>query len=164
MNRKKALISTANYRKTKKGLVTNLYHKMKSRHEVDFQISKLHEFSECQKFSRLYEEWVKSGYKKKFKPSIDRINNKKHYSLGNIQWLTWAENRYKQIMERRDRSPKVAQMLNGICINTYKSQREAVKQTGVSQANLSSALNGRRHTCGGFEWIYIYENPELLQP
>lgn len=156
----KSLESTIRYRKTKKGLVTNLFHKMKSRNTVDFRLSDLQEFSKCNKFDRLFKEWEKSGYNKQLKPSIDRISNKIGYNLSNIQWLTWAENRYKQIMERRSRKGAVVQVLAGKKVKCYKSQREAVIQTGLSQSGISMCLNGKRETCGGYSWIY--ENPELL--
>lgn len=56
----------------------------------------------------------------------------------------------------------VAQLMGNKIIMTYSSQRMAVNKTGLSQSNLSAALNGRRNYCGGYKWKYIYENPELL--
>lgn len=154
------LQNTQKYRKTKKGFITNLYHKMKERNKVDFSLEFLQEFSNCNKFERLYLEWVKSNYNKQLKPSIDRINNKLHYTKTNIQWLTWAENRYKQSMERRCRKGEVYQMLGNKIVKKFKSQREAVIKTGISQGNMSEVLNGKRKTAGGYK--FIYQNPELL--
>lgn len=159
----KLLENTSRWRKTKRGLVTNLFHKMKSRNKVDFDLSYLHEFANSSKFDRIYKEWVESNYCKQLKPSIDRIDNKKGYLKDNIQWLTWAENRYKQTMERRHRSPKVAQLVNNKIIKIYKSQKDAVNKTGLSQGNLSEALRGKRKLCGGYQWIYIHDNPELTK-
>jgi len=150
------------WRKTKRGLVTNLYHKMKERGCVEFKLEFLHEFAECKKFDRLFEEWVKNNYNKQFKPSIDRISNKGIYAKKNIQWLTWAENRYKQTMERRSRNGAVLMMLGNKVVERFKSQREAVMKTGLSQSNMSSCLNGKRETCGGYKWKY-HENPELIE-
>ena len=152
--------NTQRWRKTKRGLLTNLYNKLKIRHRTEFDLEFLHAFAECQKFNRLYEEWVKSGYHKQLKPSIDRIDNKKGYTQKNIHWLTWAENRYKQTMERRSRKGKVCQLVAGKVIKVYRSQREAIRQTGLSQGNMSECLNGKRKYCGGYEWIY--ENKDLL--
>jgi hypothetical protein len=133
---------------------------MKGRNVVDFDLEWLHDFAKCSKFDRLYDEWVKSGYIKEFKPSIDRISNKKGYWFDNVQWLTWSENRYKQTMERRCRKGAVLQMQGVKIIQKFKSQRQAVIDTGISQSNMSSCLNGKRQTAGGYNWIY--ENPELL--
>jgi hypothetical protein len=153
--------NTQRYRLTQKGLITNLYNKLKERNQVDFSRDFLQEFARCKKFERLYSEWVKSNYNKQFKPSIDRISNKKHYSQDNIQWLTWAENRYKQSMERRCRNGAVYQMIGNRIVRRFKSQREAVIKTGISQGNMSGVLTGKRETAGGYK--FIYENPELLK-
>lgn len=162
MSNTRLLENTARYRKTKKGLVTNLYQKLKVRNIVEFDLQFLQEFAVSKKFDRLFLEWVKSGYQKQFKPSIDRISNKKGYLKDNIQWLTWAENRYKQTMERRSRKGIVHQMIGNKIIATFKSQREAVIKTGLSQGDMSMVLNGKRQTCGGYK--FIYSNPELLTP
>jgi len=157
----KSLENTRRFRKTKRGVVTNLFHKMKSRNLVEFDLEWLHEFSDCKKFNRLFNEWVKSSYKKEFKPSIDRILNGKGYTKDNVQWLTWSENRYKQIMERRCRKGPVLQMQGDKLIRKHKSQRAAVISTGITQANISACLNGKRSNAGGYSWSY--ENPELLE-
>lgn len=156
----KLLENTRRWRKTRRGLVTNLYHKLKQRHQVEFDLEWLHRFADCQKFDRLFTEWGKSGYGKQHKPSIDRINNKKGYLKNNIHWLTWAENRYKQSMERRSRKGPVLQMFGDEIVGKYRSQREAVMKTGISQSCISNCLNGKRETAGGFMWRY--ENPELI--
>lgn len=147
------------WRKTKKGLITDLFHKLKGRNVVEFDLQWLHDFANCQKFNRLYDEWVKSGHKKEFKPSIDRISNKKGYLINNVQWLTWTENRYKQSMERRCRKGRVIQKQGNKIINIYRSQREAVMKTGINQGNMGGALNGRHKTAGGYSWEY--ENSEM---
>lgn len=141
-------------------MITNLYHKLKERNKVDFDLKYLHQLAKYKKFDRIFNEWVKSKYNKQFKPSIDRINNKKHYTKNNIQWLTWAENRYKQSMERRCRKKAVIQLIGDKIIKKFKSQREAVIKTGISQGNMSEVLNGKRQTANGYK--FIYENSELL--
>lgn len=154
------LENTRRWRKTKRGVVTNLYHKMKGRHEVSFTLQWLHGFAQDKKFNRLFEEWKKSGYKKEKKPTIDRINNKKPYTKTNVHWLPWCENRYKQTMERRSRKRAVIQLKNGKEVARFKSQREAVKKTGLNQSLVSAVLNGKRNHTGGYH--FIYSNPELL--
>jgi hypothetical protein len=135
---------------------------MKRRNTVDFSLVEFHtRFLFDKKFMRLFDEWIKSDCLKRKKPSIDRINRKKHYSFANIHFLTWEENRYKQRMECRNRSLPVLQIVNDIVINRYKSQREAILKVNASQGNLSMCLNGKRKHCKGFSWKY--ENPELLE-
>ncbi len=118
------------------------------------------------KFIRLVNDWAKSGYKKAKKPSIDRINNKKGYEKTNIHMMTWAENRFKQSMERRSRKGKVIQKLNGTIVKVWKSQREAWKSLNISQSMLSYALNSENNKAYGYEWEWeignIHENSDLL--
>lgn len=40
----------------------------------------------------LWRAWVKSGYKLRMAPSIDRINSQWGYTLGNCRWLPQWEN------------------------------------------------------------------------
>lgn len=149
---------TKKWRKTKRGHVTNLYHKMKGRNSVDFSLNDFHNFADCKKFERLYREWVASNYNKQYVPSIDRISNKKSYTLDNIQWLTWAENKYKQSMEGRNKNGPVAMKMGNKTVAVFKSQRDAVKKTGLSQSNMSAVLNKKRKTCGGYGWEYVTGN------
>lgn len=46
-------------------------------------------------FMRLYKRWKESGHQRKLAPSIDRIDNKIGYVIGNLQWLTQSENSSK---------------------------------------------------------------------
>ena len=155
----KSLESTRRYRKTKKGILTNSYNHQKRRLKVDYTLKELHlKFLEDRKFNRLFNEWIKSKYDKQFRPSIDRINSKKHYTLKNIHMLTWAENRFKQTMERRSRKGKVCQIFGNEVIKIFKSQREAVKKTGLNQSGISNCLTNKRKYCGGYKWEYLNEN------
>ena len=168
MEKSKLLKNTQKFRETPKGVLTNMYHKMKSRRDVEFTLDDFHKrFLSDKKYLRLHKEWLESGKDKLKKPSIDRISNKKGYTVDNTHMITWAENRYKQVMERRSRKGVVIQYLNGVEIARFRSQRDAAKQTGISQGNLSSHMNGKRtHVCGfvfKFESEITHQNPELLK-
>ena len=171
------LENTRKYRFTPKGILTNMYDKQRARSKArglpppSYSLNELHKlFLGDSKFNRLYREWVEHGCNSNLKPSIDRINRQKPYTLGNIHIVTWGENRFKETMEMRRRKGEVLQFnTSGLLLGRYKSQREAVMKTGISQGNMSEALNGRRSRAGGFKWAYrgevignIYENPELL--
>jgi len=43
-------------------------------------------------YSRLYEQWVGSGYEYRLAPSIDRIDSSKGYILENMRWLPHWKN------------------------------------------------------------------------
>ena len=149
--------SLKKYRRTKKGILTNIYSKQKTRKGVNYSLKELHAmFLNNKKFDRLYKEWIKSNYNIQFKPTIDRINPKLGYTQDNIHCLTWAENRYKQRMEMKfTRARKVCQMMGNKIIKTFSSQRIAVKETGLSQGNMSMCLTGKRKTTGGYGWKYF---------
>ena len=150
------------YRQTPKGVLTNMYDHMRKRHYVDFSLAEFHKrFLDDARFKRLFAEWVNSAFSKLKKPSLDRINCKKPYTVANTHMLTWAENRYKQIMERRARKPRVLQIKDGVIVAIYKSQREAVRKIGANQGLMSMVLTGKRNkTCG---FYFQYETPELLE-
>ena len=147
-----------------------MYHKMKSRNSVEFSLKEFHDrFLNDKTFVRLFNEWISSGKDKMKKPSLDRISNKLPYTIRNTHMITWAENRHKQVMERRSRKGRVIQYLNGEQIAIYRSQRDAVLKTGISQGNMSEHMNGKRPHVEGFTFKFesevignIYENPELL--
>ena len=85
------LKNTQKYRKTKKGVLTNMYQHMKNRHKISFSLKEFQDrFISDKKFIRIYNEWVKSGYDKQFKPSLDRIDNKKEYTQENTQMMSWS--------------------------------------------------------------------------
>lgn len=158
------LESTRAYRKSPKGVLTNMYCHMRARHDVLFSLSEFHErFLNDPKFKRLHRAWVKGGYNIQLKPSLDRIDNKKPYTVQNTTMMTWAENRFKQAATdgKRGRKPAVLQMVGDKIVRRFSSQRQAVKELGISQGDLSMVLNGKRNFVNGYK--FIYETPELLK-
>lgn len=154
--------STRKFRKTKKGVLTNLYNKQIHRSIKKgvpvpaYSLTRLHElFLNDNKFNRLFNEWVSNGYNKQFKPTIDRISCKLPYTEENIQVLSWADNRYKQRMETNIfRATPIVQKMGDLVIREFKSVKDAVIKTSLSQGNISSCLTGKRKTCGGYNWEY----------
>ena len=56
-----------------------------------------------ERFNRLYDKWQESGENKWYYPSIDHMSSKfngENWSLDNLQFLTWFENRAKAEMNQ----------------------------------------------------------------
>ena len=52
-------------------------------------------------FERLFKAWVKSGYDRWKKPSIDRLINERTYSFENIKLKTWKQNYDAEAKKRK---------------------------------------------------------------
>lgn len=163
---------TEKFRHTEKGLLTNLYQKLKSRNikngygELDFSLDDFKKWSdETENFHRLFRIWCFDDYNKKSKPSVDRINPKKGYTFENMQWLSWSENYYKGIAEVSNKKEKpIVMYKDGIVLGKFKSLKEAQYFLGMSSnGNISENLKGNRNTVKGFNFEYIHENKELLE-
>lgn len=57
------------------------------------------------RFMELYKAWRNKGFKRKFAPSVDRIDNNKGYEIDNMQWITQSENSKKAMIEAVEREP-----------------------------------------------------------
>ena len=100
---------TRRYEKTKKGFLVRLYRNMTSRVNgiqkkcihlyQGLDILPKEQFYEFalnnSEFHRLFKEWEDALYQRRLCPSIDRIDAKLGYVLGNIQFLTMSENSSK---------------------------------------------------------------------
>jgi hypothetical protein len=99
-------VHTKKYEKTEKGFLVRTYRNMLSRvngvtkkknhlylgleilDKEDFYLWSMNSFD----FKYLFEKWIESNYDRKLTPSIDRIDSKKGYCFGNMQWITFSEN------------------------------------------------------------------------
>ena len=160
----KSLKNTQKYRKTAKGVLTNMYQHMKRKYKVLFTLEEFHgRFLRDSKFLYLVSEWKKNKFDKQDKPSRDRKDCRKPYTVENTQMLTWAENRFKAsaLDGKLGRKPPVLQLMGGKVIKRFLSQRHVVKELGLSQGDLSMVLNGKRKTVSGYR--FVYEDSNLLK-
>lgn len=156
------LNATRRYRRTVKGLLTNSYHKQierckkNGRELPSYSLRELQDkFLNNKQFLKIYDNWVKSGYKYYDKPSIDRIDNTKSYTLDNLQILSWRQNRRKGDIESSHLTTQVIQCdMDGSTLAIYESIKEAVKRTGCHQGLISACCQGTRTHTGGYKWKY----------
>lgn len=156
-----------NWRKTPKGLLTNIYSNQKrqflridskrNKHSVHYSVKQLHDkFLNDKKYLKIYKEWVESGYKSYLKPSIDRINSFKNYTINNIQVLTWEQNRKKGHIEVGIKSRKKVSMysMDGKKIKTFHSLVQAKKIMKLKGNHISAVCRGKLKSYKGYLWKY----------
>ena len=161
-SRETILNSTRKYRRTAKGVLTNSYHKQIERCKQagkelpSYSLEELHNrFLRNTDFLLIYYQWVGGGYKYYDKPSIDRIDNTKGYTMENIQMLTWQDNRHKGDIENSHITTEVIQCtMGGGILARFMSMKEAVKLTGCHQSLISACCRGKRKQTGGYRWQY----------
>lgn len=153
------------YNCTKKGLITSIYagqratsrrrcHRLPNytKHELEMWL-----FSQPI-FHDLYEVWVASGYKTDLKPSCDRSDDYKPYTLDNIQLMTWAENKAKGYLDMKNGiNNKQSRAVVGTSVVggeevSFHSMRDAERQNGIGVGDISKCCSGKQKTAGGFKW------------
>jgi len=161
-------------RRTKKGLVGEIYsgqkHKSKERGHIppSYTLYGLRQwFKSNAAANALYDAWVLSDYAKNLRPSVDRLDDSKGYSLDNIQLMTWGENMAKSHADvksgrmKKCRNKAVIQMdLDGNFVAEYHSAAEACRITGADGTTIRCCCNpaNRHKTAGNFKWKYKEES------
>lgn len=94
--------------------------------------------------------------------------NKKNKLCGGFQWQLyeeWLENPKGKVHHKHNITDTIKQFdLQGNFIREWKSIKEAADRTNTSRTSLTSCLNGRGKTAGGFLWSYAYEINTNIAP
>jgi len=159
-----------NYNKTKKGLVKCMYSGQKkgSRQRghamPNYTVEELRDWVFAQiNFKKLYNNWVKSEYKKDLIPSCDRLDDNKPYTLNNLQLITWEENYEKSRCDIKSGKLNGGKKRMGVLqfdkggnfIAEHISISEAVKKVkGAYIGNISNCCKGKQKTSAGFVWNF----------
>lgn len=168
-------MSKNDYFKTKKGIISRMYHnQVKNSKKRGYELPSYtkEEFktwiNNQSNFDIIYDIWVENNYNKDFTPSIDRLDDYKPYSFNNIQLLTWKENNEKGKQDRKNGinnklSKEVVQLnLEGIIVQIFPSVAIAAKTIGLkSYTNIADCCRGERKTAGGFKWKFNDKNRNI---
>lgn len=157
-----------NHSHTKDGLVSNIYSSQRTSSNRRGHLLPSYTNKELmawmffqKKFHVLYDEWVDSGFKTDLKPSCDRPDDYKSYTLDNLQLMTWGENKSKGHLDIKNGvNNKQLRAVVGISIVdnkeiSFHSMRDADRQTGIDHSSISKCCNGKQKTAGGYKWKYI---------
>jgi len=153
------------YDRTEKGVIRVIYKAQKSNSKrrghnpPAYTKDELREWLYKNNFKSLYDKWVKSGFKKDLKPSVDRIDDFKGYSFDNIKLGTWKENKEHQTVDILNgtgisgkRCKAVECYKDGVLIKKYISHSSARRDVGYS---IERALkSGRPDRQNGYMWRY----------
>lgn len=158
--------SYLSYSRSRIGLITRIYRDQRQKSinrnvaPPDYTKKELITFAfNNPSFEEMYKNWVESCYDKMLCPSFDRINNKKGYSINNIQLITWKENLDNGSRDVRlgligRKEPVIQFDLDGLILNEYHSMAEASRKTGASKKGISDVCRGKYKTSGGYKWMY----------
>lgn len=100
-------------------------------------------------WNTLYADWKANKYSKATKPSVDRIDLNKPYTMDNIQLVTWkvnqqnhADDAYSGHETARLRAVK-AYNKDGTLYKEYYSMALAVRELGASYYGIATVANGK---------------------
>lgn len=144
------------YKQTIKGVTAVLYSKILERSrnkgwKVEFTLKEFRDWFESHGGWEMYAKWNKPMSK----PSVDRIDPLKPYVFENMQVLTALENRIKGDKEKIILwGIPVVQIREGdeFPLAIYNNILVASQMTGINKNNISSCINGKRKTAGGYIW------------
>ena len=156
---------------SKYGLITTMYKgqkrcsKLRNHSMPDYSKEELETWVFSQpNFDELYQAWVDSDFKTMQKPSCDRLDDYKPYTLDNIRLVTWEINKNRGHTDTKNginnkRAKPVLQLTReGIVFAEYHSARHAARITGINQGHLSACCcgNNRYKVAGNFVWCFAY--------
>lgn len=114
-------------------------------------------------FMDLYENWKQQKYPLWKKPSCDRIDSNKPYTLENLQVITWKENQSNGALDVKNgviphsSKPVIQLTLDGKEVQRYHSTQAAARAINAVSSSRIAAVARKtpgRHTAYGYKWEY----------
>ena len=161
------------YHRTKKWLSTKIYWQQRNSSKTRWHSMPKYSSQNFRKwllsqdnFEELYNNRVKSWYKNKLAPSVDRLNDNKWYYFDNIQLMTWWENKNKAHQDMRNWKLIHWHKPQKVVIGTHKTNWkiidfhsiiEAYRQTWIAFQNISCCCKWKLKSA----WWYIWKYKEI---
>ena len=155
------------YYKTLRGMIVGIYnsqtfHSKRRNHTLQDYTSEelINHAVEKTNIIEMYTNWVKSGYNSNLKPSFDRLDDYKPYTLDNLQLITWEENNKKGYEDRKNGiNNKQSKAVIGVHkgsgdVVEFYSTHEASRQLNICNSNISKSCKGKIKSVGGYIWSY----------
>ena len=151
--------------RSKHGVINQMYSSSISRTKkkgftpVSFTKEELEKWVYSRKeFHILYDEWVLEDYPTALKPSLDRLDDYKGYSLDNIRIVTANTNvkRYYSDaingINTKSAKPVEQYSLDGEYIKTFHSLSSAARSVNGIPSNINQVINGTYAQAYGYKW------------
>ncbi len=151
--------------RSKQGVINQMYSgcisrtKKKGFSPVPFTKVELEQWVYSNKeFHALYDEWVMNNYPTNLKPSLDRLNDYKGYSLDNIRIVTVNTNvrRYYSDaingINTKSATPVEQYTLDGIYIQTFHSLSAAARSVNGIPSNIKQSIIGTYAQAYDYTW------------
>ena len=156
--------NTTNYDFTEKGVIRVMYKtqvsnsKKRNMPPPNYRKGLLRDWLYNNGFAKYYQKWVESGFAKKYKPSVDRIDDFKPYTLCNIQLGTWEDNFKHSVDDAINgigtmgaKTKTTLQFKDGKLIASYVSYSGAARIVGYKFDHI---INTGKTDKNGFMWYY----------
>ena len=114
-------------------------------------------------YTKLFQEWVDSGYDRDMKPSADRKDDYKSYTLDNLQLVTFRENYTKASKDMKKginnkQSKAVVQLtLDGEVVAEFFSGSEAGRILGLDNSSIAKCCKGKANQVGDYKFKFKEE-------
>lgn len=151
--------------RSKHGVINQMYSSSISRTKkkgftpVSFTKEELEKWVYSSKeFHTLYDKWVLEDYPTALKPSLDRLDDYKGYSLDNIRIVTANTNvkRYYSDaingINTKSAKPVKQYSLDGEYIKTFHSLSAAARSVNGIPSNINQVINGTYAQAYGYKW------------
>ena len=154
--------------RTESGVLKTIYNSMKQssikrKHDPpNFSFNDFKNWMYNNGFRFFYSIWINIDYNKNEKPSCDRLNDSKPYTLDNIKLTQWVNNKDHQFQDVMNgnlvvgikHTPVIAINIKTGKQQIFISQADAARKLNCSQGHIGSVCRNKRKSHKGYIFKY----------